>query len=106
MSDWSVPITRMQNAMRLVNETKMHDLPSSSYSVERPNSTEQAYFVNMIGTLLQLGNVTAQANINKVVTNVHFMAFALSWFGLVHLCLFNHSIYTLLTIRLSLCREK
>lgn len=106
MSDWSAPISRMQSAMKLANETKLRELPSSSYSVEKPNSAEQAYFVNMIGTLLQLGNATAQANINKIVTNVRFMAFALAWFGLVRLCSFNHSVFTLLTVSLSLCREK
>jgi len=103
MSDWSVPISRMQGAMKLANETKLGELPSSSYSVEKPNSAEQAYFVNMIGTLLQLGNTTAQANMNKIVSNVRFMAFALAWFGLVCLCSFNHSVFMLLTLFAFLC---
>lgn len=107
MSDWSAPISRLESALRQAAKTKLlSQLPSSSYSVHKPNSNEQAYFVNTISTLLQLGNIAANTNIHKIVSNVHFMAFALAWFGLVSLHVSTHSIFTLLTICLSLCREK
>ena len=72
----------MNNA---ANAKTYSEQPVSTYAAQKASTNEQAYFLNTISTLFHLGKSVTSTNITKVISNVHYMAFALAWFGLVSL---------------------
>lgn len=76
---------------KVANAKTLKDQSISTYTTQKPTTNEHSFFLNTIGNIFQLANTVSNANMDKIVANVQYMAFALSWFGLVSFLL----VYTL-----------
>jgi len=104
LADWSKPILGLKKLL----ETEEASMPgkvvsgSSTLSVDPATSKEQSFFLLAIETMVNASSQQSKVNLNKVMSNVQLMAFALAWFASVNELFFYLFVSLQLTLNCSL----
>jgi len=74
---------------KTANARSRLDKDHSALSSVMASNIEQSFFLNTLGTLFQAEGSGSVVTVNKIFSNVRYMSFALAWFGLVRIRLYE-----------------